>query len=179
MTSRPYRFIPRNAIAGQDAYLLHVQESWPVFTHAIIPDVSSNNPVARTSLPLANIFCPLVLAVGSGCQFRLFTRHLQLRLDPGFVVRDNFRQAPGYVGGYLFVRVADLSNRMYFAATRLRLGLLKTGRYTQRRGHTVKRAESVVQKNPTFLHAWAAYRSVIHCLSAGSAVDTPVTSVVP
>ena len=179
LNSYSYRFAPRDAIAGQHVYPLQVQESWPVFTHPINPKVSSRNPVTRTSLPLDNIIGSLVLAVGDGRRFRLFTRHLQLRLDPGFVVRDNFRHAPGYIGDYLFVRVADLINRLYFVATHPRIGQLKAGRYTQRRGHTVKRAGSVVQKNPAFLHAWAAYRTVIHCLGAGSAVDTPVTSLVP
>ena len=178
LNSRSYRFTPRNAIAGQDAYLLQVQVSWLVFTHPINPDVSSSNPVTRTSLPLDNIIVPMVLAVGDGCQFRLFTHHLQLRLDPRFVVRGNCSHTPVHIGGYLFASVADLINRLYFAATPLRIGLLKAGRYTQRRGHTVKRAGSVAQNNPTFLHAWAAYRSVIHCLGAGSAVDTQVTSVV-
>ena len=178
LNSYSYRFAPRDAIAGQHVYPLQVQESWPVFTHPINPKVSSRNPVTRTSLPLDNIIGSLVLAVGDGRRFRLFTRHLQPGLDPRFVVRGNCGHTPGYSGGYLFVHVADLINRLYFAATPLRIGLLKAGWHTQRRWHKVKRAGSVRQTDPTFLHAWAAYRSVIHYLGAGSAVDTRVTSVV-
>lgn len=177
LNSRSYRFRPRKAIAGQDVYLFKIQESWPAFTRPINPDVSSSNPVTRTSLPLDNIIVPMVLAVGDGCQFRPFTYHLQPRLDPRVVVRCNCNRTTGYIGGYLFVHAADLIDRSYFAATPLRIGLLKAGRYTQRRGHTVKRSGSVAQNGPTFLHAWAAFRSVIRCLGAGSAVDTPVTSV--